>query len=111
EVGTFLPALLLMPDLFYIYHHVLVETDEANPVSRGTLRNWAGYAKANWQALDAVSLDFGVRYEHAEQGVEPVQVFNEVTSGAAATSLERGYWLPAATVTWEVQPDLQLRLS
>lgn len=110
-VGTFRPDLLLQPGIVDFYNIGLVETDEANPVSRGTLRNWAGYAKANWQALDAVSLDFGVRYEHAEQGVEPVQVFNEVTSGAAATSLERGYWLPAATVTWEVQPDLQLRLS
>jgi hypothetical protein len=29
----------------------------------------------------------------------------------ASTLLENDYWLPAATLTWEVTPDLQVRLS
>src|SRR5690606_13529579 len=75
------------------------------------LLNRAGYAKANWQVLDTVSLDLGVRHEHAEQTVEPVQVFTNAAGGAAGTALERNYWLPAATLTWEIVPDLQFRLS
>src|SRR5690606_15365436 len=31
--------------------------------------------------------------------------------GTAATSLERSYWLPAGTLTYEIQPGMQLRLS
>jgi outer membrane receptor protein involved in Fe transport len=61
--------------------------------------------------MDTVSLDLGVRYEHAEQTVDPIQVFADAPGGAAGTLLENNYWLPAATLTWEVQPELQLRLS
>jgi len=110
-VGTFRPDLLLQPGFVDFYDIELIETDEANPAFAAGLLNWAGYAKANWQVLDSVSLDLGVRYEHAEQTVEPVQVFTNPGGGAAATALERGYWLPAATLTWEIVPDVQFRLS
>jgi outer membrane receptor protein involved in Fe transport len=110
-VGTFRPDLLLQPGFIDYYGIELVETDEANPAFDAGLLNWAGYAKANWQVLETVSLDLGVRYEHAEQTVDPIQVFTVPASGVAGTALENSYWLPAATLTWEIQPDLQLRLS
>ena len=110
-VGTFRPDLLLQPGFIDYYDIELVETDEANPAFEAGLLNWAGYAKANWQVFDAVSLDLGVRYEHAEQTVVPIQVFTVPASSTAGTALERNYWLPAATLTWELRPDLQLRLS
>lgn len=109
-VGTFRPDLLLQPGFIDFYDIELIETDEANPAFEAGLLNWAGYAKANWQTLETVSLDIGVRYEHAEQTVDPIQVFTD-TVGVAGTALENNYWLPAATLTWEIQPDLQLRLS
>jgi outer membrane receptor protein involved in Fe transport len=110
-VGTFRPDLLLQPGIIDFYGIELIETDEANPAFEAGLLNWAGYAKANWQVLDTVSLDLGVRYEHAEQTVDPIQVFTVPGSGAAGTALENNYWLPAATLTWEIQPNLQMRLS
>ena len=110
-VGTFRPDLLLQPGIVDFFDIGLIETDEANPAFEAGLLNWAGYGKANWQVLDTVSLDLGVRYEHAEQTVDPIQVFSVPSSGAAGTALENNYWLPAATLTWEVRPDLQVRLS
>ena len=110
-VGTFRPDLLLQPGIVDFFDIGLIETDEANPAFQAGLLNWAGYGKANWQVLDTVSLDLGVRYEHAEQTVDPIQVFSVPSSGAAGTALENNYWLPAATLTWEVRPDLQVRLS
>ena len=110
-VGTFRPDLLLQQGFVDFYDIELIETDEANPAFDAGLLNRAVYAKANWQALDTVSLDIGVRYEHAEQTVEPIPVFTNPGGGAAATALENNYWLPAATLTWEIRPDLQMRLS
>jgi len=110
-VGTFRPDLLLQPGIIDFYDIKLIETDEANPAFEAGLLNWAGYAKANWQALETLSLDLGMRYEHAEQTVDPIQVFTDPASGAAGTALENNYWLPAATLTWEIMPDLQFRVS
>lgn len=89
----------------------LIETDEGNPAFAADLVNWAGYGKANWRFSDALSLDIGVRYEHAEQSVAPIQVFTNPGAGTTATSLERSYWLPAGTLTYEVRPGMQVRLS
>jgi outer membrane receptor protein involved in Fe transport len=89
----------------------MIETDEGNPSFAAELENWAGYAKADAQFTDALSLDVGVRYEHATQTVSPIQVFTDPGAGSAVTNLERNYWLPAATLTYEIQPGMQLRLS
>jgi outer membrane receptor protein involved in Fe transport len=89
----------------------LIETDEGNPAFAADLANWAGYGKANWRFNDALSLDIGVRYEHAEQSVAPIQVFTNPGAGTGATSLTNSYWLPAGTLTYELQPGMQVRLS
>jgi outer membrane receptor protein involved in Fe transport len=89
----------------------LIETDEGNPSFAADLVNWAGYGKANWQLSDGLSLDIGVRYEHAEQSVAPVQVFTNPGAGTAATSLTNNYWLPGGTLTYEIQPGMQVRFS
>src|SRR5690606_4272110 len=56
-------------------------------------------------------IDAGVRYEQATQTVSPIQVFNTPSGSNATTSLDNDYWLPAATLTWEASPDLQIRLN
>ncbi len=89
----------------------MIETDEGNPSFAAELDNWAGYGKADLQLTDALSLDIGVRYEDATETVSPVQVFTVPGSSAATTSLKRTYWLPAATLTYEIQPGMQVRLS
>lgn len=110
-VGLFRPDLLLQPTIINTYNIALIELNEGNPAFQARLRNWAGYGKVNVQFTDAVGLDAGVRYEKATQTVAPLQVFKVPGSSTAGTSLEKGYWLPAATLTWQVESDLQVRAS
>lgn len=110
-VGMLRPDLLLTPGLIDFYDIELIEGNEGNPAFRANLRNWAGYGKVNWQILDALSLDAGVRYEKAKQVVDPVQVFSTPGASTAGTVIDKAYWLPAATLTWQVDPEKQVRLS
>ncbi len=111
-----LPASVLRPDLLLAPNLVdklgigLIEPDESTPAFRAKLRNYAGYAKVNAQFTDTISLDTGVRFEWARQSVEPIQVFKTPPT-ITGTELKKQYWLPAATLTWQIQPDLQVRLS
>ena len=89
----------------------IIETDEGNPAYAGLLRNYAGYAKIDAQLTDALSADIGVRYEHARQTVDPIQVFSTPGASGASTDLNRGYFLPAGTITLQIQPQLQLRIN
>ncbi|MGV3556222.1 MAG: TonB-dependent receptor domain-containing protein [Croceibacterium sp.] len=115
-IGTLRPDLLVNalthPNFVAVSDGLeLIETDEGNPAFAADLVNWASYGKANWQFHNAMSLDIGVRYEHAEQSVTPIQVFTNPGAGNAATSLENNYWLPAGTLTYEIQPGMQVRFS
>ena len=89
----------------------LIDTNEANPVFDATLLNHAGYAQLKAEIVPGLTIDTGVRYETAKQTVSPVQVFAVPTASLASTKLDRSYWLPAATLTWEFAPDMQLRIS
>ena len=110
-VGLFRPDLLLQPSVINTFGITLVELNEGNPAFTAKLRNYAGYGKLNFQATPELSIDAGVRYEKADQLVAPVQVFKVPGASAASTRLNRSYWLPAATVTWQFQPDMQLRIN
>ena len=55
-------------------------------------------------------MDLGVRYESGDQRVRPRRVFTAVNP-SNANVLSNGYWLPAATLTWQARPDVQLRVS
>ena len=110
-VGLFRPDYLLQSSVINFYRIALVETDEGNPAFDAKLRIYAGYAKANIGLFDGLSLDIGVRYETATQTVVPIQVFTVPSASLAGTSLQRNYWLPAATLTWQVAPNMQIRLN
>jgi outer membrane receptor protein involved in Fe transport len=110
-VATLRPDLLLAPNLIDYFKIELIETNEGNPAFLAKLKNWAAYAKANWQITPEISFDGGVRYEDATESVAPIQVFTVPGASTAGTSLKNAYWLPGATFTWQVQPDLQVRLS
>ncbi len=110
-VDLFRPDYLLQPSIINAFGINLIEGDTGNPAFEAKLQNVAGYLKANWAVTDALSIDAGVRYEHARQQVDPIAVFNTPIGGTAGTFLARDYWLPAATVTWEVQPGMQVRVS
>ncbi len=110
-VGMLRPDLLMAPNLVNYFKIEMIETDEGNPAFDAGLRNWAGYAKVNAQIADALSLETGVRYEKADQKVNPIQVFTVPGASTAGTNLNRAYWLPAATLTWQFRSDMQFRLS
>ncbi len=105
------PDLLLAPGIVQAFGIGLIETNEGNPAFRATLLNHAGYGRINWQVTPTLSVDGGVRYETARESVVPVQLFATPGASTAGTNLDNSYWLPAATLTWQAQPDMQLRLS
>lgn len=105
------PDYLLEPAVITNFKVGLVESDEGNPAFLAQLRNLAGYGKVNWQIADTVSIDAGVRYEWARLKVDPIQVFKVPGAATAGTNQAQGYWLPAATLTWEVEPQMQVRVS
>ena len=110
-VGVLRPDLLLAPGIVDYFNIGLIETNEGNPAFRATLKNHAGYGKLNWQITPELSIDAGVRYETAKLAVAPLQVFSTPGASTASTQLNNNYWLPSATLTWQVQADMQVRLN
>ena len=109
--SLFRPDFLLQPDIIDFYNIALIDTNEANPVFDASLLNHAGYGQIQAFITPAISLNLGVRYETAEQTVVPVQVFTTPTASLASTSLDRSYWLPAATLTWDMNEQMKFRVS
>jgi TonB-dependent receptor len=110
-IGLFRPDYLLQPSVINFYGITLIDQNEANPVFRATLRNHAVYGQLQIDVTPEISLNAGVRYETAKQAVTPLQVFTVPTASLAGTRLSRKYALPAATLTWKVTPDIQVRLN
>ena len=110
-VALLRPDLLLAPGLVDFYNIGLVETTQSDPAFAAQLRVHGAYAKINYEPIDGLSIDLGMRYEKARQSVNPVQVFAVPSNSGASTLLDNQHWLPAATVTWEVAPSMQVRLN
>ena len=110
-VGLLRPDLLLGDAIIDYFKIGLIESTESDPAFNAALTIHGGYTKFQVEPVDGVSLDLGVRYEDARQSVVPAQVFTIPTNSGASTFLANDYWLPGATVTWEVMPELQLRAS
>ena len=109
--ALFRPDFLLQPDVIDFYNITLTDTNEANPVFDAGLLTNAGYAQVQAFITPEISLNFGVRFETATQTVSPVQVFTVPTASLANTSLKNSYWLPAATLTWDISDQMKFRLS
>lgn len=110
-VGALRPDYLLAPGIIDYFGIEMVETNEGTVAFAAALKTAAGYAKANVQVTPDISIDAGVRYEKAKQRVDPIQVFKVPGASTAGTRIEEGYWLPAATLTWQLRNDLQFRLN
>ncbi len=110
-VGGLRPDLLLGDAVIDFYNIGLIESTQSDPAFAAGLRVHAGYAQAYLEPLLGVSLDVGVRYEDAIQRVDPVEVFSVPTNSGTSTFLANDYWLPAATLTWEISDSLQARLN
>ena len=93
------------------FDYSLIETTATDPAFGAKLRNDAAYAQIQAQITDSISLNAGVRYEDATESVFPIEVFTIPTNSGAANRIKRNYWLPTATITWSISPEMQLRVN
>ncbi|WP_370187682.1 TonB-dependent receptor domain-containing protein [Qipengyuania sp.] len=93
------------------FSYTIIETTAADPAFSAGLEIKAGYAQARLEPTTGVSLDVGARYEDATQVVVPLGLDGLPNGSVNATLLNNDYWLPAATLTWEVANSLQARLN
>ena len=106
------PDYLLSDFNVYTYNILLVETSGLAGTARyqGDLQVGAGYAQATGDIVDGVRLQGGVRYEDGKQSVTLVDLFGQ-GGLTQIPAIEKSYWLPAATLTWNIRPDMQLRAA
>lgn len=110
-VGALRPDLLLGDAIIDFYGIGLSEPTQTDPAFQADLEIQAAYAKVNLSPIVGVSLDIGVRYEDASQSVATVQRFDNPFVSLATTQIDNDYFLPGATLTWEVTDSLQIRAS
>ncbi|QQN74464.1 TonB-dependent receptor domain-containing protein [Croceicoccus sp. YJ47] len=110
-VGALRPDLLLGDAIIDYFDIGLIESTQADPAFDAGLTIHAGYGQLRVNPLDRVNLDIGVRYEDADQSVNPVELFATPTNSGSSTALANDYFLPAATLTFEASDDLQLRVA
>ena len=110
-VNTFRPDYLLSQAVIEAFNVELIDTNEGFPAFVATLRNHAGFGKIDAQLTDDLQLDAGVRYEKGRMAVLPTQVFTDTPIVGGGTRINNEYWLPAATLTWQVRDDMQMRFN
>ena len=110
-VTLFRPDYLLQPSVINAFGIGLTDNEGGSPSYRAKLRNHAGYAQFQGQITDALSVNGGVRYETAKQTVSPILVYAVNPSLPPTTNLDRDYFLPALTLTYQLNPEMQFRLS
>ena len=110
-VGLLRPDLLLGDAVIDYFNIGLIESTQTDPAFIAELLIHGGYGQLRIEPLETVSLDLGVRYETADQSVQPFNVFTVPTNSGSSTFLSNDYFLPAATVTWQAMDDLQLRAN
>ncbi|PKP98322.1 MAG: TonB-dependent receptor [Alphaproteobacteria bacterium HGW-Alphaproteobacteria-13] len=107
------PDYLLSDATIQLYGITLIETSAQDGTAAfdAKLRTHAAYAQLQAEAAPGVTVNVGVRYEDGRQTVAAIDLFGTGALAGMATDLARRYWLPAVTLTWEVAPDMQLRLN
>ena len=115
--GLLRPDVLFQPGTFYIsavsdtnYTILTNEIDYAGAVFNAKLNNHAWYAKLAGQLTDELSFDLGVRWEYATQTAAVVPVA-DVVNAIPDTNLKGEYWLPALTLTYEIETGMQVRFN
>jgi TonB-dependent receptor len=107
------PDFLLSDFNVYTYGIILNSTSTVSPRYLANLTTNAGYGQIEIEPADGVQMVAGVRYENGRQNVTPVDVFNSNPGSAfnTPTDINRGYWLPSTTLTWNFAEDMQLRFA
>jgi outer membrane receptor protein involved in Fe transport len=104
------PDFLLSDFNVYSFNILLVEGSGLAGTAEyeGDLRVSAGYGQVTADILDNLRFQGGVRFEDGKQSVTLVDLFDQ--GGLTQVDpIEKSYWLPAATLTWTLRPDMQVR--
>lgn len=75
-----------------------------------TLQTDAVYAELEASLTPTLRATVGVRYEDAHQAVVPIDLFGDQKL-PTALPLQNDYFLPAATATWTIGDNMQIRLG
>ena len=107
------PDYLLSDASIQLYDIALVETSAQDGTAAfdAGLTTHAGYAQLQAEIVSGMNVNVGVRYEDGRQTVLPIDLFGSGGSAIVQTNLKNDYWLPAVTLTWEVAPDMQVRMN
>jgi TonB-dependent receptor len=105
------PDFLVSDYNVYTYDVVLAETSGLAGAAayEADLEVLGAYAQVTADVTPEVRINAGVRYEDGDQSVTLIDLFDQGVDQVPA--LKNGYWLPAATVTWNLVPDMQIRLN
>ena len=105
------PDFLLSDFNIRTFDILLVETSALAGIAEfeGDLEVRGLYGSATIDLTPELRLSGGVRYEDATQSVTLVDLFDQ--GGIMQTpAIEENYFFPAATLTWNLRPEMQLRL-
>ena len=107
------PDFLLSDFNIQTYGIFLTQTNVLPGAARyeASLRVHGGYGQVELEPTDGVQFVAGVRYEKGRQVVTPIDLYSTGNVVIPETRIERDYWLPAATLTWNFAEDMQLRFS
>ncbi|GFM28497.1 TonB-dependent receptor domain-containing protein [Novosphingobium sp. PY1] len=105
---------LLQPGTWYLqdfgvnYGLELREPEASTAQFDSRLLNHAFYGKLEGALTDQLSFDLGVRWEYAKEStiLRPIGA-----DPSKATDLKNEYFLPALTLTYEINPSMQVRLN
>jgi TonB-dependent receptor len=105
------PDYLLSDFNIYTYDILLVETSALGGIAEyeADLEVLGLYGQTTAELTPQLRLNAGLRYEDAEQSITLVDLFDEGNL-SQSPALKNSYVLPAATLTWSLTDDMQLRL-
>lgn len=113
--GLLRPDVLLQPGMWYLndasgvdYNLELRDLTANVGQFDARLLNHAFYGKVDGQVTDSLSIDAGVRWEYGNQStvVRPVG-----QPASPAAGIKKEYFLPALTLTYELEPGMQVRVN
>lgn len=113
EVSQQRPDFLLSDFNIFTYDILLTETSGAAGAAayEAGLKVHAGYGQVEAELFEGVRLTAGVRYEDGKLFVNPLDLFGLGSAPTPPSQIEKSYWLPAGTLTWNFYEDMQLRLA
>ncbi len=108
ELRTLVPEIIFGPGNIAPGGITLTEKFDASDYFTAGFTNYQGYLGADIELSYRLRAAFGVRYEDSTQTVATV----DRTTDEPIIVTQRGeYWLPSATLTYEIIDNMQLRLA